>query len=118
MTYNLGNILYLSVDRIDEEVKKEKFGIYVLDRGRTSFRVFYVGRSDVCLNTRLKEHVGEKYGGSTYEYFKYDYATSVNEAYEKECECYHDNGGSDKLDNDAHPKKPENSNLNCPVCGE
>jgi hypothetical protein len=124
MPCNLGfkgeSVPFLNNDKIDEQVEKNKLGVYGLDRGseKDPFKVYYVGRADSCLNTRLKKHVGEKYGNSTYKWFKYEYANSVKEAYEKECQCYHHFGGKDKLDNDVHPKKPENTNLKCPVCGE
>ena len=124
MPCNLGckgkTIPYLNNEKIDEEVEKERCGVYGLDRGSKDkpFKVYYVGRADDCLNTRLKEHVGEEYKGSTYKWFKYDYADSAKEAYHKECECYHHYGGKDKLDNEIHPRKPEGTNLKCPICGE
>lgn len=124
MSCNLGfkeeKIPYLNSENIDNEVEKDRYGVYGLDRGSKDdpFRVYYVGRADKCLNSRLKDHIDEKFEGSTYKWFKYDYADSTEEAYQKECECYHHYGGKDKLDNEAHPQKPEGTNLKCPICGE
>jgi len=118
--YKGKNIPNLTNEKIDEEVEKDRMGVYGLDRGSATdtFKVYYVGRADECLNKRLKNHVGEKYKGTTYNWFKYDYAKSVKEAYYKECECYHHYGGKDKLDNEIHPQKPKGTNLKCPVCGQ
>ena len=124
MPCNLGckgeKIPYLNNKKIDNEVERDKLGVYGLDRGSKddSFKVYYLGRADSCLNTRLKDHIGDKYKGSIYKWFKYDYANSVEDAYRKECECYHYYGGKDKLDNEVHPQKPEGTNLKCPICGE
>ena len=111
---------YLNNEKIDKEVEKNRLGIYGLDRGSKDdpFKVYYVGRADECLNTRLKRHVDEKYKGTTYKWFKYDYADSIEEAYYKECKCYHHYGGKEKLDNEIHPQKPEGTDLKCPVCGQ
>lgn len=112
-------MLYLDNDTIDANVAKNRKGVYGLDRGAGGFKVYYVGRSDSCLNDRLKRHVGEKYRGSTYRWFKFAYASSEEEAYNMECECYHYHGGKEELDNEEHPKKPEGrTDLKCPVCGQ
>jgi len=114
-----GDAIYLSEEKIDKEVGKDRLGVYGLDRGSKDdpFKVYYVGRAE-DLNARLKQHVGEKYKGSMYKWFKYDYAKSAKEAYDKECECYHLHGGKEKLDNEVHPQRPEGTNWKCPVCGK
>jgi len=76
--------------------------------------VRYVGRSDTDVNSRLRSWVGKD---SRYKQFKYSYATSSKEAFEKECKNYHDFGGSESLDNKDHPQRPEGTNWKCPVCG-
>jgi hypothetical protein len=40
---------------------------------------------------------------SSYTHFAYSYAPSAEEAFETECRNYDDFGGSDELDNEAHP---------------
>jgi hypothetical protein len=40
---------------------------------------------------------------SSYTCFAFSYARSAEAAFEKECRNYHDFGGSDGLDNEAHP---------------
>lgn len=102
----------LSEFEIDNLVEVNKIGNYVLclleDK---TFVIKYVGRSDNDLNDRLKKHLEENY-----TLFMFSYASSIQDAYEKECQNYHDFGGSDKLDNKIHPAKPEGINCICPKC--
>jgi len=44
----------------------------------------------------------------------FSYAESVKDAFEKECRDYHEFGGSDKLDNEEHPKCPDGMDWKCP----
>jgi len=118
MPYSLSELGSLTNEKIDQMVKKKSPGVdvpgvYVLDKSSTApFHVDYVGRSDDDLNARLKTHVG-----SVYKYFKFDYATSPKNAFEKECELYHDFGGPQgKLDNKVHPDRPAGSGWKCPKC--
>jgi hypothetical protein len=112
MPYTLSALNSLTNEKIDTIVTQTKPGVYVLDKttGGT-FRVSYVGRADKDLNRRLKDWVGK------YKYFKFDYATSPKDAFEKECELWHDFGGPQgKLDNDKHPERPDETNWKCPKC--
>lgn len=86
------------------------YGLGYLNSDNT-FIVQYVGRSDNDVNGRLKDWVGTKY-----KKFKYSFASSTKAAFEKECQNYHDFGGSEKLDNDVHPARPDGTNWKCPVC--
>ncbi|MEA1955124.1 MAG: hypothetical protein U9N02_01355 [Campylobacterota bacterium] len=72
----------------------------------------YIGRSDSDLKARLLNHVSNE----QYKEFKYSYATSQKAAFKKECQNFHDFGGSKKLDNDIHPDRPNGSGLECPIC--
>lgn len=96
--------------RIDEVVTRKSPGNYALgyvdDEG--TFRVQYVGRSDVDVNQELKARLS-----SEYKKFKYSYATSPKAAFEKECENYHDFGGKR---NKRHPGRPNGTNWKCPRC--
>jgi hypothetical protein len=99
---------------IDREITKISAGAYALGHinGNDVFIVSYVGRSDNDLNGRLKQWINEK----NYKQFKYDYFPSPKSAFEKECHLYHDFGGKEKLDNEIHPDRPEDTNWECPVC--
>jgi hypothetical protein len=94
---------------INTTVTKKSAGNYAL--GKTAengtFLVYYVGRSDDNLNSRLHAHAGK------YTKFKYGYAASSKAAFDKECELYHDFAPPD---NSIHPARPEGSNWKCPRC--
>lgn len=109
---NMNGPYELTYEKIDKEVTKISAGNYAL--GYISNEVFYikyVGRSDDNINKRLKDWVNK------YKYFKFSYASSRKEAFEKECRNYHDFDGG-KLDNKVHPKRPDDTYWRCPVCGE
>ena len=50
---------------------------------------------------------------SSYTCFAFSYARSAEAAFEKECRNYHDFGGSDGLDNEAHPVSAPGSSGEC-----
>jgi hypothetical protein len=109
----------LTNEKIDELVTKKSAGVYVLGYLKTekkngkevkTFIVKYVGRADSDLNDRLKKWVGK------YKRFKFGYCSSPKDAFEKECEIYHDFGETD-LDNKMHPDRPDESKKwQCPRC--
>lgn len=104
----------LTVNEIDRRVTRTSPGNYGLGNTKDdgTFIIQYVGRSDNDVNSRLHDWTGKKY-----KQFKYSSANSPKEAFEKECRNYHDFGGSEKLDNDIHPDRPNGTNWKCPVCG-
>lgn len=112
------NSYKLDETTIDKAVtKKSAIGAYILGWVRrrekaTMFYSKYVGRSDNDLNARLKQHVGEKYD---YTHFRFSYYDSIKEAFEKECELWHEHDGPE-LDNKSHPDRPDETKLVCPVC--
>ena len=114
---NMNGAYKLNNNDINNQVTKTSPGNYALgymkakDDGGHTFIVQYVGRSDTDVAGRLKQHVGEKY-----ENFKYSYAKSPKAAFEEECRNYHDFGESESLDNDVHPRRPNNSGWKCPCC--
>ena len=119
-TLNMDGPYTLNTPTINAQVsKKNSPGNYALGHSKKSkdspdksiFIVEYVGRSDTDLNGRLHQHVGSKY-----KEFKFSYASSPKEAFEKECKNYHDFGESEKLNNDIHPDRPDNSDWKCPYC--
>ena len=98
---NMNGSYTLSNDEIDRVVTKTSIGNYALGYSKdSSFYIKYVGRSDDNVNGRLKDWVGH------YKEFKFSYASSAQEAYEKELKNYNDFGGSKKLDNKIAPAKP------------
>jgi hypothetical protein len=104
----------LSKEKIDNNVTRTSPGNYALGHvSDSTFYINYVGRSDVDVNYRLKGWVGKN---SKYTHFKFSYATSPKAAFEKECRNFHDFRGTEKLDNDQHPQRPEGSDWKCPVC--
>ncbi len=103
----------LTREQISKTVAPSRIGNYALGRygakDEKRFIVSYVGRSDSDLQGRLLEHEAEK----KYQLFKYSYAESPGEAFEKECRNYHD---FNVPDNDVHPARPDGSTLKCPRC--
>jgi len=105
-------------ETVDAQVTKESPGNFALGfvNDAKAFVVFYVGRADADLNKEIKKHIGEDV---KYRRFKYSYAASPKEAFEKECKNYHDFGGDrKKLRNTKHPESPEKSDWVCPVCNK
>lgn len=109
---NLSDKSYiLTNETIDKEIGINKIGNYALGiMGQNNIIPKYVGRSDNDLNKRLKDHVLEK----KYTNFKYSLKTSSMAAFKKECENYHD--FKEQLDNDVHPRRPDNTDWKCPRC--
>lgn len=102
---------YFNDTSIDEYVKAcpGTFALgYVHD---DIFVVRYIGRSEKNLQDDLKSYIG-----NTYQRFKFSYALSPQEAFEKECYIYHRFGGSKKLHNLTHPARGNHCDWKCPVC--
>ena len=104
----------LTEQKIEETITKKSAGNYALGyMNDKTFIVLYVGRSDSDLKERLLSWVGKD---SKYKQFKYSYAETIKEAFLKECNNFHDFGEVEKLDNEIHPDRPDNTNWNCPRC--
>jgi hypothetical protein len=71
------------------------------------FCIQRVGRSDDDVNGRLQQCIGES------KQFKFSFAASAKEAFEKECRNYHD--FNKPTGNKIHPERPEGAEYNCPV---
>jgi hypothetical protein len=102
----------LNEETINSEVKKNRIGSYVLGyiNEKKGYIPKYVGRSDNDLNKRLKDWI------ENYSRFKFMYHSTTKQAYEKECNLYHD--WIKQIDNKEHPDKPDGTNYKCPVCGQ
>ena len=109
MPNSLRGPLALKDHVIDEEISQESPGAYVLEESRdlVSFHVAYVGRSDRDINNQLHVHVG------SYKRFQYEYCSSAEEAFQKECNLYHD---LEPRDNPVHPRRQPGTAWKCPRC--
>jgi len=106
----------LDAATVDMTVEDKKIGNYALGYVKKgSFYVKYVGRSDNNFGSRIKDHTGED---KNYKCFKYTCVKTAKEAYERECQNYHD---FSNLDNERHPDNldnPDYKQYKCPVCGQ
>jgi len=99
---------------IDEVVTKISAGNFALGRGETGvFHVSLVGRDDQDIAKRLHSLVGRN---RRYKDFVFCYAPDQRAAFDRECEDFHDYGGTERLDNLAHPKRPMGTEWLCPRC--
>lgn len=99
----------LTFEGIEDAVKGGSPGVYALGskdlQGR--FAIMSVGRSDADVKERLRECIG---AGT---HFKFDYFQSEREAFERECELFHD---IRPPGNFVHPGRPKGTTLRCPRC--
>lgn len=103
----------LTEKEIDANVRGIGPGAYALGRVENgAFYIDYVGRSDNDLKARLKQWAPTKY-----IYFKYGFCESAKAAFQKECQLFHDFGGTRLLDNKVHPARPQGTSWSCPVSG-
>ena len=123
---NMNGPYDFNINSIDINVTKVCGGNYALGIAEEltgNFHVTFVGRSDSDLKDRLKKQLSEaknissRYGIKNIS-FKYSYASSPKEAYEKECYNYHNFVRSKKLINNVHPEKTKVASWKCPVCNE
>lgn len=120
-TLDMGISYDLTYDEIDRVVVDGRIGNYAYGylNERGVFIVCYVGRSDDNLRTRIRHGVEDmkKDPSCRFERFKFSYASTIEEAYLKECRNYHDFGGEEGyLRNTNHPARPEGYEGNCPIC--
>jgi hypothetical protein len=101
-----------SIEAKVESGKKGNFALGYLKEPTGGFVVKYVGRSDTDLKEDLLFNLPKS---STRQKFKFDYAQTEKEAFEKECKNYHD--FRKQLENEQHPRRPKDKNYPCPVQG-
>lgn len=122
---NMRGPFLLTDEEVNLRVEEGKMGNYAYGYleerdGRQIFIVRYVGRSTTDLREEIKNrHKSDnKFTKADCEQFKFSYAESEREAYEKECRNFHDFGGEQSLLNEVHPAKPKDDGLySCPVDG-
>lgn len=95
------------IEKVTVEIAGSCAGSYVLSRdGRTAH---YVGRSDYDVGSRIVRSAQEGYG---YRWFWFQYASSPRDAFNQECELYHEYS---PCDNDCHPAVPSGQYVTCPA---
>lgn len=99
----------LSFDAIEDTVEGGRPGVFALGAKDFSgrFAIMSIGRSDTDVKERLRGCIG---AGT---HFKFDYFTSEREAFERECELFHD---IQPPGNFIHPGRPSGTTLRCPRC--
>jgi hypothetical protein len=99
----------LAYDEVHKVIARKSAGTFVLGHedheGR--FLVSLVSRSDSDVRTRLCEFIG------TANQFKYALYASSRDAFEKECQLFHD---FQPPHNVFHPMRPAGSTWECPRC--
>jgi len=103
----------LEIKAVDNDVKQEQFGNYNLGilSEKGEFIIQYVGRSDTCLNSRLKKWVGKR----NYTHFAINYPHTIKQCFEVECRDFH--LLRNQIDNIIHPRKPRLLDIfSCPWC--
>lgn len=120
-TYFQETVYSLDEDGINANVPKNQpngnYKIFQQNPTDKLYYVIYVGRvadrtSDEGLKDRLKEHIGEWSGVL---YFDFEVKGTPLQAYNQECEDYHD---WQPIYNSVHPAKLPNRNDPCPICGQ
>lgn len=102
----------LDLKTIDEKVSKVSSGNFALGRENENgtFLIGFIGRANDDINSKLKSWVSK----TMRPLFKFRYASSAREAFDLECENYHDF----KIDRKTkHPRRPASTNWKCPRCG-
>ena len=100
--------LPLTAESIDKQIQAKSPGVYEL--GTVHKGIFVgkeVGRSDEDLRSALKAHFG-----GPYKQFRFRYAMSARDAFEKECHLYH----SLPILDQPHPQPPGGTDYKCPGC--
>jgi len=100
-----------NTETIDEKVDKVSPGNYALGRKNENgiFLIQHIGRANIDLNSKLKSWTSK----SQKPLFKFRYAISAKEAFNLECENYHD---FEKEGRNKHPRRPAGTDWKCPRC--
>ena len=109
----------LTKEEIDKQIPEKVICNYAYgytkknSEGKEVFCVKYVGRADEePLRDRIKHGIEEGY-----KEFKFSIAQNKKDAFEKECQNWHDfDGPNGQLDNMIHPDKPNGTDYKCPIC--
>jgi hypothetical protein len=74
--------------------------------GKPRFQIRRVSHVDGDLAAELRKHIG------SYKGFRFKFFRSTRNAYDRECQIYHD---FKPRENIVHPIKPKNTKFTCPV---
>ncbi len=97
----------LSDKMIEACADQKGYAVYLLGMFQSDrFLVMRLGRSSDLAND-LYSYIGQ------YEGFKFAYCPSEKRAFQQECELYH---RLRPVNNKSHPRKPSNTDWDCPVC--
>jgi len=99
----------LAFEEVQKVISRKSAGAFALGHqdheGR--FLVSLVSRSDTDVRTRLCEYIG------TANQFKFALYPSSKEAFEKECQLFHDFAPPNNI---LHPSRPAGTQWECPRC--
>ncbi len=111
ISLNMSNSFEFNFNVINSKINDNKIGNFALgSKQYNDFTVLFVGMSQDDLKATLKEHLRVN---SKYTHFKFSYAETVKEAFEKECVDYHTFKNS--VLNEYHPSSPVDFDYSCPV---
>ena len=85
--------------------RKGNFALGYVKQPTGGFVVKYVGRSDTDVKEDLLYNLPKS---SKRQKFKFDYAETDKQAFDKECKNYHD--FRKQLENEIHPRRPKDKN--------
>ena len=99
---------HLTAQTITAAIIAKSPGTYVLGQQGDDnvFYINYAGRSDEDVATRLRQHIG------TDKQFWFSYYNTAREAFDKECQLYHDFHPPRNL---VHPARPKGAKPHCPA---
>jgi hypothetical protein len=98
----------LTTSSVGETVTQTVPGVFILGQSvEGSFHVKYVGWDAQDVASALKFQVG------LFNRYKYEYAATPEEAFEKACILYH---MFLPAKNKGHPERPAHSSAECPMC--
>lgn len=122
-TFEQGNVkaFPLNIESIDVNVADgiQPANYRIIRKDGQNFAVIYVGRvdsrQDRGLKDRIIEHL-EEFGDNCY--FEWNVEANIQDAYQRECLDYHCWGKVGFLENIDHPRKPDDCQITCQVCGK
>jgi hypothetical protein len=99
----------LTFEGINNAIRRKSAGVYALGANdpQGNFQVKHVGRSDDDLRAELCERIGSAI------MFKYRLFPSARDAFNKECELFHDFSPPGSR---IHPGRPKGTTWECPRC--
>ena len=113
LKFGLSKSYPLDPATVERIIKLKAAGNFALGKFNDSgdFLVEYVGWSGSDIKSEIKAMLGSRYAA-----FKYSYALTPKDAFEKNCRIFHDLGGKIILDNTEHPARPDRAKWRCPLC--